>query len=233
MSPSPFDHLASAHRRIADAHKQALNAHKARARGEGPTGSSPEIREKLIDAVDRLLAERQVSAITSRDIAREAGLSDGVLYNYFATKNDLVVAALVRRFDAQLTEFERGLPESGEGEVEENLVAYARAWRGLATTTMPTVVGLMSEPDLMHLFLEEIHDEGRGMQRAFDRIAGYLTAEQGLGRLGDFDVEAAVTTFVGSMAALALQGTMTGRAEVESGERVRAIIRTLLRGMGA
>ncbi len=233
MSPSPFDHLASAHRRIADAHKQALDAHKARVRGTAPSGSSPEIREKLIDAAERLLAERQVSGITSRDIARAAGLSDGVLYNYFATKNDLVVAALLRRFDAQLTGYERDLPEPGSGDVEENLVAYALAWLGLATATMPTVVGLMSEPDLMHLFLGEIHDEERGIRRAFGRIVGYLTEEQGLGRLGDFDVEAAATAFVGSMVALGLQGVMTGQTDAEPGERVRKIVRTLVDGLRA
>ncbi|MCJ7712615.1 MAG: TetR/AcrR family transcriptional regulator, partial [Chloroflexi bacterium] len=224
MSHRPFDHLASAHRRVADAHKQALDAHKA-ARGSSTSGGSAAIREQLVDAAERLLAERQVSAITTRDIARAAGLSDGVLYNYFSDKNELLVAALSRRFDSQLTEFEAGLPTPGEGDIEENLVAYAQAWFTLARATMPTVAGLMSEPDLMHRFLAEIHDEGRGMRRAFKRIAGYLKAEQGLGRLGGFDVSAAVTALVGSMVALGLGGMVTGRDEAESREQVRGIVR--------
>src|SRR5512140_2747206 len=36
------------------------------------------LRELLIDAVDRLLAQGSITAITTRDIARAAGVSDGV-----------------------------------------------------------------------------------------------------------------------------------------------------------
>jgi AcrR family transcriptional regulator len=225
MSPSPFDHLASAHRRLADAHR-AVREKVTR------SGSSPEIREKLVDAAERLVAERQVSTITTRDIARAAGLSDGVLYNYFADKNDLVVAALVRRVDVELAAFQAALPTSGEGDVEEGLVAYARAILDFATAMMPTIVGLMSEPDLLHQFLAEIHDREYGIHREYERIVAYLEAERGLGRLGEFDVEAAVTALVGSMVALAIGGMVTGRDEAESREQVRAVVRTLLGGLG-
>jgi len=231
MSPRPFDHIAAAHRRIADAHREALGAHKARARAR--SGSSPELREKLVDATLALLAERQVSAITTRDIARKAGLSDGVLYNYFSDKNELVVSALVRRVDAELAVFRSALPTPGQGEIEEGLVAYAQATLDFATAMMPTIVGLMSEPDLLHQFLTEIHDQEDGIHREYKRIVAYLEAEQGLGRLGAFDVEAAVMAFVGSMAALGIGGMVTGPDEAESQAQVRAIVRTLLDGLGA
>ena len=224
MSPNPIEHVSAAHQRLAAMHKRAAG-------GDAPPGGSPVIREQLIDAAERLLGERQVSAITTRDIARAAGLSDGVLYNYFANKNDLVVAALLRRFDAQLGVFEAGLPTAGEGDVEANLVAFAEAWFGLATAVMPTVVGLMSEPDLMHRFFDEIHGEDYGMRRTFGRVAAYLTAEQKLGRLGAFDVQAAVTTLVGSMMALAMSGMVTGRDDVESRSQIRLIVATLLTGL--
>jgi AcrR family transcriptional regulator len=225
MSPRPFDHLASAHRRLADAHR-AVREKVTR------SGSSPEIRGKLVDAADRLLGERPVSAITTRDIARAAGLSDGVLYNYFADKHDLVVAALVKRVDAQLAAFRAALPKPGEGGVEEGLVAYAQATLDVATAMMPTIVGLMSEPDLLHRFLAEIHDKEYGIHREYERIVAYLEAEQGLGRLGEFDVEAAVTALVGSMVALGVGGMVTGRDEAASRERVRGVVRTLIGGIG-
>lgn len=224
MSHRPFDHLSSAHRRLADRHRAARTT-------KTPSGSSPELRAKLVDATLKLLDERPVSAITTRDIAREAGLSDGVLYNYFADKTELVVAALLRRFDTHLAEFERDLPEPGSGEVEDNLVAFAEAWLGLATSTMPVVVGLMSEPDLAHRFLAEIHGEGYGMRRTFGRIRGYLEAEQELGRLGEFDVGAATTTLVGSTMALAVARTMSGRSGDDERERVRSLVRTLIGGI--
>jgi AcrR family transcriptional regulator len=225
MSPRPFDHLSAAHERVKAAHQRAAG------KGTTPPGGSAILREQLLDAAERLIGERPVSQITTRDIARTAGLSDGVLYNYFANKNDLVVAALLRRFDADLAAFEADLPTPGEGDVEANLVAWAEAWFGLASAVMPTVVGLMSEPDLMHRFLSEIHGEDYGMRRTFGRVAAYLTAEQGLGRLGEFDVQAAVTTLVGSMLALAMSGMVTGRDEGETRERIRGIVRTVLKGI--
>ena len=60
---------------------------------KGRVGDDPAtaLRNHLIDVAERLLAERPVSSITTRDIARAGEVSDGVLYNYFASKNDLLV----------------------------------------------------------------------------------------------------------------------------------------------
>jgi AcrR family transcriptional regulator len=238
MSPNPLDHIAAAHQRIADAHRQALDAHKQAAnerkaaRGSASSsGGSAVIRDQLIDAAERLLQERPVSALTTRDIARAAGLSDGVLYNYFANKNDLLVAALLRRYDAWVVTFEAGLPVAGEGDVEANLRVLAEAILGLTTATIPAVSGLMSEADLMHQFLAELHGDERGLQRTLGRVGAYLTEEQALKRLGAFDVDAAVTTLVGSMIALGLSGMVTGRSEEETRGQVRGIVAALLGGL--
>jgi Bacterial regulatory proteins, tetR family len=45
----------------------------------------------MIDVAERLLAERQVSTITTPDITPAAEVSDGVLYS-FADMNDLLMA---------------------------------------------------------------------------------------------------------------------------------------------
>lgn len=46
--------------------------------------------EKILSACDRLLAERSFEQISMQDIAREAGVSVGNLYNRFSDKNGLV-----------------------------------------------------------------------------------------------------------------------------------------------
>ena len=81
----------------------------------GRVGDDPAtaLRELLVDSAEKLLAERQVSSITTRDIARAAGVSDGVLYNYFANKNDLLVAALMRRYAGLVSGFDADLPAPG------------------------------------------------------------------------------------------------------------------------
>lgn len=228
MSHNPLDHIVAAHQR-------AFGTPRAAASSAG----NPALREQLIDAAERLLADRQVSAITTRDIARAAGLSVGVLYNYFGNKNDLVVAALLRRYDAQLAVFGEGLPVAGEGDVEANLVRYAEAMFGLAAGTLPSVAGLMSDPALMHRFVAEIHGPEYGMQRTLGQVAAYLAAEQKLGRLGEFDVASAVAALMGSMIALGLQG-MVGvqgliddAAPDEARAEITGVVRVLIDGLGA
>jgi AcrR family transcriptional regulator len=49
------------------------------------------LREHLLDTADRLLAQGDVATITARALARAADVSDGVLYNHFADKNDVLL----------------------------------------------------------------------------------------------------------------------------------------------
>ncbi len=111
------------------------------------------LREHLVATAERLLEERQITEITTRDIAREAEVSDGVLYNYFASKNDLLVTALVRRFARDVQRFLERLPEPGTATVAKNLEVFARAMFDLNAGALPIVAGLIADPPLLHKFL--------------------------------------------------------------------------------
>ncbi len=199
----------------------------------GRAGEDPgtALREHLIDAVDELLAAKQVANITTRDIARTAGLSDGVLYNYFADKHDLVVAALVRRYAMLITRFDSGLPAPGTGIVEDNLKAYALASLDLVAGTLPAVSSLISETALLHRFIAAIHTEPFGPHRMRQPIADYLAAEQRLGRLGDFDVDAAVDLIIGPAIMLGATELMSGTPRAELAEEFERIVHTMLTGL--
>jgi AcrR family transcriptional regulator len=199
----------------------------------GRPGQDPgtALREHLVDTAEQLLAKRQVSTVTTRDIARAAGVSDGVLYNYFTDKHELIVAALVRRYSGLMTRFDTGLPVPGSGTVEENLTAYAVASLELVAETLPVASGLLSEPELLHRFIAAIHQEPFGPHRLRQPISDYITAEQRLGRLGDFDVEAAVALVMGPAIMLGFTELMSGTPRTELTERFRQIVHTLLTGM--
>ncbi|MFI7067150.1 TetR/AcrR family transcriptional regulator [Kribbella sp. NPDC050124] len=201
----------------------------------GRVGDDPAtaLREHLIDTAEKLLGERQVSTITTRDIARSAGVSDGVLYNYFAAKHELLVAALVRRYAGSVTRFDTDLPVAGSGTVEDNLIAYAQAAVDLVTETLPTAAGLMSEPALLHRFIEEIHRQPFGPHRLRQPISDYLAAEQQLGRLGTFDIEAAISLIMGPAIMLGFAALISGASQDELTEQIPGIVRTLLTGIQA
>jgi AcrR family transcriptional regulator len=54
-------------------------------------------REEILDAAERVFAERGIGEGSLRDIARASGFSTAAIYNYFENKSDLLAATLVRR----------------------------------------------------------------------------------------------------------------------------------------
>jgi AcrR family transcriptional regulator len=50
------------------------------------------VRDRLLEATRRCLTRKGYEGTTVRDIAAEAGVSIGTLYNYFASKEDLIEA---------------------------------------------------------------------------------------------------------------------------------------------
>jgi AcrR family transcriptional regulator len=192
------------------------------------------LREHLIDTAERLLSERQVATITTRDIARAAAVSDGVLYNYFADKHDLLLAALLRRYRALAERFETALPEPGTGSVEQNLCEFVEAMLALQARLMPSIAGLVSEPVLMHRFVDAIHGVPFGPQHNQRRMAEYIAGEQALGRLaGDVDPSAASVLMTGAAVVLVItHHVMPGHAQPAMAAQIPAIVDTLLRGLG-
>jgi AcrR family transcriptional regulator len=198
--------------------------------GEDPATA---LREHLIEVAERLMAERPVSTVTTRDLARAAGVSDGVLYNYFADKNELLVAALVRRYARLLARFDADLPRPGAATVEENLLAYAQAALDLVGDSLPIAAGLIGEPAMLQRFLVEVHRHPFGPQRLVHPIADYLSGEPRLGQLTEEGVEAATTMLLGTTIMFAFTSLMAGTPREELVAQLPAIVRVIVRGLTA
>ena len=65
---------------------------RKRGRPAGETAQGAAARERLYRIAMRLIAERGYEATTLRDIAKEAGVSVGLLYRYFPNKQAVVIA---------------------------------------------------------------------------------------------------------------------------------------------
>jgi AcrR family transcriptional regulator len=182
----------------------------------GRVGDDPAatLREHLIDTAEHLLAELPVSAITTREIARRAGVSDGVLYNYFEDKSELIVAALVRRYDRLAERLDGRLPPAGAGSVEDNLASYTAAWLDLLIEALPTVAGLLTEPMLLHRLFDAVHRQPNGPQHLQQRVVEYISEEQRLGRIApEVDAASAATLIVGSTIVPAIESHLAPLAD--------------------
>jgi TetR/AcrR family fatty acid metabolism transcriptional regulator len=58
--------------------------------GEETTRSFPPGRVKIADALRLLLEEKEFNGITTAEIARQAGVTDALIYKYFKDKRDLL-----------------------------------------------------------------------------------------------------------------------------------------------
>lgn len=197
-------------------------------RGEADPAAA--LRAHLLDTTAGLLAERPPAALTTRVIARRAGVSDGVLYNYFADKDDLVLQAIVRRFAVLLERYLASLPEPGSAPLESNLLEIARAALELHLESLPIVAGLASDAGLVTRFAHEIHREHVGAAEITAAVARYLAAEQELGRIADADPESAADLLVGAVAVRAFT-TSLGASRREVAESLPEVVGTLVRGL--
>lgn len=69
----------------------------------------PPGRIKICEALKQLLAEKEFGAITTAEIARTAGVTEGLIYKYFEDKRDLLHQVLGEYMESFLTNAERDL----------------------------------------------------------------------------------------------------------------------------
>jgi AcrR family transcriptional regulator len=58
-------------------------------------------RTQILDAATRVFASKGFNRATIRDVAQDAGVADGTIYNYFANKTDLLFSLLDRLNDTE------------------------------------------------------------------------------------------------------------------------------------
>lgn len=158
-------------------------------------GGDQSLRDHLIATAQRLIAERGAGRLTVRDIAREAGVADGVLYNHFADKEELLAYAL----RAHLRSAERlaGAPpaRAGAGTVEANLRACLTWALALHAAVLPAFAGLLHQRAVLAR-LAELPQPEAGDWPVRVAIAEYLRAEQRLGRVAPHARVGAVAALV-------------------------------------
>ncbi|HET7270935.1 MAG TPA: helix-turn-helix domain-containing protein, partial [Rubrobacter sp.] len=68
-------------------------------------------REQILEAAKRVFAQKGFRRATTREVAREAGVSEGTIYNYFQDKDALLLAILdvLNETEHRAEDFQEGL----------------------------------------------------------------------------------------------------------------------------
>lgn len=136
----------------------------------GAPRSSPQ-RERILDAVERLVAERGFAGTSIEAIVKEAGVSSVTFYELFEGKEECFLAALERAVDegaAELARAAEGDPAAGGFSWSEEVATGLRALTGL----------IAARPERARMVLVEAQTGGPELSRRFgaalDRVAAKL-----------------------------------------------------------
>jgi len=111
-------------------------------------------RAHLLDAAADLAAGRDLATLSVQEIATHAGVSEGLLYHYFPTKQALLVAAVRRAADAMLAALDAvpvGPPSlalaAGLAAYLDHVRADPTGWRSLLQARSGELEGIAAAVD--------------------------------------------------------------------------------------
>ncbi|MFN2466156.1 MAG: TetR/AcrR family transcriptional regulator [Candidatus Dormibacteria bacterium] len=108
--------------------------------------STPAAREKrrqVIEAAAAVMARQGYAATSMKDVAQEAGIAQGLIHYYFASKDDLVMAVVKDSCDAMLAETVAAFEQASGGPLE-------RVWPALESARERT----KHRPEMWRIFVE-------------------------------------------------------------------------------
>ncbi|MEN6621910.1 MAG: TetR/AcrR family transcriptional regulator [Smithella sp.] len=193
-----------------------------------------ETQKKLINATERLLQTKGLARLTTRAIAGEAGVAEGLIYQHFKDKAELVFAVVEQRMNETKNLLDKLPLQVGLREVSENLeevlqIAYRSHYQ-----IIPIICSVFADHQLHLRILEIINERQLGPQLPIETMAHYLAAEQRLGRIAAEIVPVSAANLIWMVSFnLAMNDQFMG-CELNpsiAGEKIHEAIETILIGM--
>ena len=136
--------------------------------------SAPDKRRLILDAAVRVFARQGFHACRVSDIADEAGVAYGLVYHYFASKDEVLDTLFLERWNVML-EFIRG--------VDSEPIAVREKLRAIASFIVDSY---RHDPDLMKVIIVEVTRAANSfgnthigtIREAYDLIGGMIAKAQ-------------------------------------------------------
>jgi AcrR family transcriptional regulator len=157
-------------------------------------------REQILGTALKLFADRGFDATSTRQIAKEAGIAEGLIFHYFPTKASLLTAILEDRLEGRRafrTRLRLLLDDTGGKPAREVLHAVASGWLATLCRDEEIVVVLFTAAQTN----PEVRQAWQGLIReGTELFTAYLAARVEAGELRkDLPLETAATMFVSSL----------------------------------
>ncbi|KAA0093707.1 TetR/AcrR family transcriptional regulator [Mycolicibacterium sp. P1-18] len=186
-----------------------------------------ERRLAIIGAAWRLIAARGIDSTNMRDLAREAGYTNGALSHYFSGKNEILRASFEHVFDATSARIERSVG------ARRGLPALRRLCREVMPETEETLLEARIAVSLWQRALNDPYMASVNAQ-ALDtwraQMVEYLRQARDDGEIGDVDEVLYANLLMTTMVGLQVTGVLDPQSSAASQE---AMINLILDGAKA
>jgi len=182
--------------------------------------------EQLLSVARKVFIENGIGAPT-KEIARQAGVSEGVVFQRYPTKNDLFFAAMIPPPpDVESIMAAANTKDKVSVQFEEIALVILSYFREM----MPLAVRLMTHPSFEPERYFEQHSE-KPESILLARLIDYLKQQQTQGKVKTEDPASAAGVLVATLHSLALFEIMGAHGGKMEEEAVRAMVRSLWNGL--
>ena len=142
-------------------------------------------RQNIIDATDRLLQTHGLARLTTREIAREAGVAEGLIYHHFKDKAKLIFEVVETRV-RETKNIMQSLPlEVGKSTLLKILESVLLSVYHAHYEITPIINSIFADQKLRDRLQEIVKERNMGPEYAIEGLDVYLAAEQRMGRISD------------------------------------------------
>lgn len=140
-------------------------------------------RSDILRAAEKLMYARGLSGVTTRQISKEVGCSEGALYVHFKGRLELLLAMLEESLPTMLQPLQALQDSVGRGSAQGNLVQALDGIFKFHQRVVPASAGLFAEPELLAAYRNSLLRQGKGPHLSMRVLADYIRSEQRLGRI--------------------------------------------------
>ncbi len=188
-------------------------------------------RQAIMDIATKLFGEVGYERASMAMIAARMGGSKTTLYNYFKSKEDLFVAAMIEAVDEQGQEV-MDLLDPSQPDVEKLLCRFGEAYMRLVTASNAMAI-TRTAVAAGHVGGMGAALYARGPKRGWEEVASYLRRLQEKGMLCEGDPYVAAAHLKGMLEAGIIEPLLFGaEPEFESGQAVKLAVAAFLRAYG-
>lgn len=163
-------------------------ARRATSTGEAAQAARPGrprtgVRETVLAAAEVLLAESGVVHLTTKALARRAGVAESSIYYHFGDRLGLLQAVVAQRLPMYQDVASDLQARAGHGALRDNLVELMAALETFSLRIQPILSAVQADAELHTTFTERSRELDLGPHRAVDPALEYLRAEREAGRI--------------------------------------------------